>query len=218
MSTWVNRGASGGPCGGLEERKTEQPNSRIKPDRDSHQPASTKAGVVHSSLEACATPALRSCYLDTQRRAPGRCPTTLNRPVTRQRPPRVAAARSRRTVGVATAAYLGWVTASTPGELNKPTRCVSSGQAGLSMASQARRHGAPVLRRRMSVDSTRSVRMVLTSIALRDSWIGQRRPVTCIGSSLDERSATGLIVNQATHANIASCNGARIHKYSRPHA
>ncbi len=25
MSTWPNRGASGGPCGGLEEEKTEQP-------------------------------------------------------------------------------------------------------------------------------------------------------------------------------------------------
>ena len=25
MSTWPNRGASGGPCGGLEERKAEQP-------------------------------------------------------------------------------------------------------------------------------------------------------------------------------------------------
>jgi hypothetical protein len=25
MSTWPNRGASGGPCGGLEERRTEQP-------------------------------------------------------------------------------------------------------------------------------------------------------------------------------------------------
>lgn len=25
MSTWPNRGASGGPCGGLEEEKTKQP-------------------------------------------------------------------------------------------------------------------------------------------------------------------------------------------------
>ena len=25
MSTWPNRGASGGPCGGLKERTTEQP-------------------------------------------------------------------------------------------------------------------------------------------------------------------------------------------------
>ncbi len=30
MSTWPNPGASGGPCGGLEERKTEQPNIRIQ--------------------------------------------------------------------------------------------------------------------------------------------------------------------------------------------
>jgi hypothetical protein len=28
MSTWLNRGASGGPCGGLKEGKTEQPNSQ----------------------------------------------------------------------------------------------------------------------------------------------------------------------------------------------
>jgi hypothetical protein len=26
MSTWPNRGASGGPCGGLEERKPEPKN------------------------------------------------------------------------------------------------------------------------------------------------------------------------------------------------
>jgi len=25
MNTWPNRGASGGPCGGLEEENTEQP-------------------------------------------------------------------------------------------------------------------------------------------------------------------------------------------------
>ena len=25
MNTWLNRGASGGPCGGLEEENTEQP-------------------------------------------------------------------------------------------------------------------------------------------------------------------------------------------------
>ena len=25
MSTWPNRGASGGPCGGLEENETKQP-------------------------------------------------------------------------------------------------------------------------------------------------------------------------------------------------
>lgn len=27
MSTWPNRGASGGPCGGLDERKCQWPNS-----------------------------------------------------------------------------------------------------------------------------------------------------------------------------------------------
>jgi endonuclease YncB( thermonuclease family) len=44
MSTWLNRGASGGPCGELTEE--DQTPSRS----DSHQPASTKAGVVHSSV------------------------------------------------------------------------------------------------------------------------------------------------------------------------
>lgn len=31
MSTWPNRGASGGPCGGLEERKTEPKESHANP-------------------------------------------------------------------------------------------------------------------------------------------------------------------------------------------
>jgi hypothetical protein len=32
MSTWPNRGASGGPCGGLmnKDSKTEQPGNRIQ--------------------------------------------------------------------------------------------------------------------------------------------------------------------------------------------
>ena len=50
MSTWPNRGASGGPCGGLIE---ENPDSQtailtIRPARpDSSQQASSKAGAVH---------------------------------------------------------------------------------------------------------------------------------------------------------------------------
>ena len=47
MSTWPNRGASGGPCGGLEERKTEA--NAVRPTRsDSSQQASSKPGAVHS--------------------------------------------------------------------------------------------------------------------------------------------------------------------------
>ena len=46
MSTWPNRGASGGPCGGLEERKTEA--NAVRPTRsDSSQQASSKPGAVH---------------------------------------------------------------------------------------------------------------------------------------------------------------------------
>ena len=30
MKTWPNRGASGDPCGGLNERKSKQPNSRTQ--------------------------------------------------------------------------------------------------------------------------------------------------------------------------------------------
>jgi hypothetical protein len=45
MSTWLNRRASGGPCGELTEE--DQTPSRS----DSHQPASTKAGVVHRALQ-----------------------------------------------------------------------------------------------------------------------------------------------------------------------
>jgi hypothetical protein len=47
MSTWLNRGASGGPCGELTEK--DQTPSRS----DSHQPASTKAGVVHNAHARC---------------------------------------------------------------------------------------------------------------------------------------------------------------------
>ena len=48
MSTWPNRGASGGPCGGLIERKSEQPKP-VRPRRsDSSQQASSKPGAVHS--------------------------------------------------------------------------------------------------------------------------------------------------------------------------
>ena len=29
MNTWPNRGASGGPCGGLEETESKDPNSNL---------------------------------------------------------------------------------------------------------------------------------------------------------------------------------------------
>ena len=29
MSTWPNRGASGGPCGGLKERESKDPSSQL---------------------------------------------------------------------------------------------------------------------------------------------------------------------------------------------
>ena len=49
MSTWPNRGASGGPCGGLEERESKTPtaNLTIRPSgSDSSQQASSKPGAV----------------------------------------------------------------------------------------------------------------------------------------------------------------------------
>ncbi len=53
MSTWPNRGASGGPCGGLKERensKTPATNLTIRPTgSDSSQQASSKPGAVHSA-------------------------------------------------------------------------------------------------------------------------------------------------------------------------
>ena len=50
MSTWPNRGASGGPCGGLEERKTEH--TTVRPTRsDSSQQASSKPGAVHVATD-----------------------------------------------------------------------------------------------------------------------------------------------------------------------
>ena len=49
MSTWPNRGASGGPCGGLEERKTEA--NAVRPTQsDSSQQASSKPGAVQVLL------------------------------------------------------------------------------------------------------------------------------------------------------------------------
>jgi hypothetical protein len=49
MSTRLNLGASGGPCGELEEEDRDPSRS------DSHQPASTKPGVVHSECDQAAT-------------------------------------------------------------------------------------------------------------------------------------------------------------------
>jgi hypothetical protein len=50
MSTWPNRGASGGPCGGLNERESKNPqatNLTVRPIRpDSSQQASSNSGVV----------------------------------------------------------------------------------------------------------------------------------------------------------------------------
>ena len=50
MSTWPNRGASGGPCGGLEDNDAEQ-SREVSPSRsDSSQQASSKPGAVHYHL------------------------------------------------------------------------------------------------------------------------------------------------------------------------
>ena len=46
MNTWPNRGASGGPCGGLEDNEAEQ-SREVSPSRsDSSQQASSKPGAV----------------------------------------------------------------------------------------------------------------------------------------------------------------------------
>ncbi len=59
MSTWPNRGASGGPCGGLEERKSEP--KPVRPTRlDSSQQASSKPGAVQPLQDGCAPPVLSS--------------------------------------------------------------------------------------------------------------------------------------------------------------
>jgi hypothetical protein len=34
MSTWPNRGASGGPCGELEERESEDPSNQLDHQTD----------------------------------------------------------------------------------------------------------------------------------------------------------------------------------------
>ena len=58
MSTWPNRGASGGPCGGWkrENPKTQATNLTVRPTgSDSSQQASSKPGAVHYA-----------CFVDLQ--------------------------------------------------------------------------------------------------------------------------------------------------------
>ena len=46
MNTWPNRGASGGPCGGLADNEIKQ-SREVSPSRsDSSQQASSKPGAV----------------------------------------------------------------------------------------------------------------------------------------------------------------------------
>ena len=90
MSTWPNRGASGGPCGGLEERKSEP--KTVRPIRsDSSQQASSKPGAVQSLVvpqgpeveeRATAAVAASECVVQTE--------TNPDRP---DRPHRIAWAR-----------------------------------------------------------------------------------------------------------------------------
>ena len=47
MSTWPNRGASGGPCGGLNEGNPKHQRAVRSRRSDSSQQASSKAGAVH---------------------------------------------------------------------------------------------------------------------------------------------------------------------------
>jgi hypothetical protein len=68
MNTWLNRGASGGPCGGLEERKPEP--KAVRPNRsDSSQQASSIPGAVQlcvqpgCSIPIAIPPILTACRL-----------------------------------------------------------------------------------------------------------------------------------------------------------
>ena len=89
MSTWPNRGASGGPCGGLKERESrnQATNLSVRPiGSDSSQQASSKPGAVHY-FGTCPTlaiePVRRACSGDgdrpaaassgRERRLPTRC-------------------------------------------------------------------------------------------------------------------------------------------------
>ena len=50
MNTWPNRGASGGPCGGLDDNEIKQ-TREVRPRRpDSSQQASSKPGAVQESI------------------------------------------------------------------------------------------------------------------------------------------------------------------------
>ena len=50
MTTWPNRGASGGPCGGLEDNEIKQ-SIEVRPRRsDSSQQASSIPGAIQSVL------------------------------------------------------------------------------------------------------------------------------------------------------------------------
>ena len=49
MNTWPNRGASGGPCGGLDDNEIKQ-SREVRPSRsDSSQQASSKLGAVQGA-------------------------------------------------------------------------------------------------------------------------------------------------------------------------
>jgi hypothetical protein len=65
MSTWPNRGASGGPCGGLNEgeSKPPTPHTWVRSLRsDSSQQASSKAGAVQLRFASLAVVSSREDF------------------------------------------------------------------------------------------------------------------------------------------------------------
>jgi hypothetical protein len=74
MSTWPNRGASGGPCGGRkrENPKTQTANLTVRPTRsDSSQQASSKPGAVQSAYRASGLVLSRLAASQRESTAPG---------------------------------------------------------------------------------------------------------------------------------------------------
>jgi hypothetical protein len=86
MSTWPNRGASGGPCGGWkrENPKTQAANLTVRPTQsDSSQQASSKPGAVQSRIVV-----IQRCPASLSRIVvPHRCPASLSRIVVPHRCP-----------------------------------------------------------------------------------------------------------------------------------
>ena len=77
MSTWPNRGASGGPCGGLQEGKTKQPKQSdhvglTQANRPPRNPVRFTPGQRHCRDDHAILAARHALYIQARERNPAR--------------------------------------------------------------------------------------------------------------------------------------------------